>query len=256
MSVVLLNPGLVSHWGLNSLWSKPVENSEERSPGETEIPTPPIDSADLSAQEFLDLNLGNLRTVTPQNGTITPGSALNLVRPEQSTLPGQPSTGLLSNLRDSVNSASETFGETQGGESNFEENNLGETPLTNDVQPASTESYSQSYTDAEADYGGESTEIAPDRPPSVSFPAPTILEPEVETGMESVSASRGYSVVTPYTSDQLLDQAQTIVPDAYLKNTEEGANIQFGVFSDPDSAAALVEQLQEQGISVEVVPAE
>jgi len=59
-------------------------------------------------------------------------------------------------------------------------------------------------------------------------------------------------VVTPYTSDRLLDQAQQVVPDAYLKNSNQGANIQFGVFDDRASAESLLQELESQGIPAQI----
>ncbi|MGA0198816.1 MAG: hypothetical protein ACO3NK_06775, partial [Prochlorotrichaceae cyanobacterium] len=100
-------------------------------------------------------------------------------------------------------------------------------------------------------------QAAPPQPPKPTILEPTtpLVSPAVESSVPEAS-SESYVVITPYTSDRLLDQSQSIVPNAYLKNTEQGANIQFGVFNDPDAAAALAEQLQQEGIPVEVIPAE
>ena len=264
VSVVLLNPELVSHWGLKSPWAKPAETPvlPDQLP---EAPT--IDSTDtkpLSSQEFLDLDLGNLRRANPlpENGSLEPingvtPSSLGLNEPlnESLTEPGTVSdpsadeSGLLSDFRDSIN------GDSING-SGRESENLD--------APLPSEEYSEEYNGNAVEEAPPSRleparqpAKAPSPPKPVDRPAPSILESDSGSSAPvSPSLSpRGYSVVTPYTSDQLLDQAQTIVPDAYLKNTEEGANIQFGVFNDPESAAALVEQLREEGIPVQVVPA-
>ena len=50
----------------------------------------------------------------------------------------------------------------------------------------------------------------------------------------------------------VLDQAQEAVPEAYLKNSNQGAQIQFGAFSDRGAAEALVEELQDQGIPAQL----
>ena len=252
VSVVLLNPQLVSHWGFKSPWSKPAQTPPEQAGTPVEIPgAPTIDATDgnnLSSQEFLDLDLGNLRKVNPlpENGSIQPsngvtpsGLGLNDPLAEPGTIadPSADDTGLLSNFRDSIN------------EVTSESENLN-APL------APEESYGDSGEEIPQEPARTSAK-APAPPKPIDRPAPTILEsdPESPASIAPPASSSGYSVVTPYTSDQLLDQAQTIVPDAYLKNTEDGANIQFGVFNDPESAAALVDQLREEGIPVQVIPA-
>ena len=263
VSVVLLNPELVSHWGLKSPWAKPAETPVlPDQPPEA----PAIDSTDttpLSSQEFLDLDLGNLRKVNPlpENGSlepingVTPSSlglneALNerLTEPRTVSDPSADEPGLLSEFRDSIN------GDSINGSGR---------ELENLEAPLPSEEYSEEY-DGNAVEEAPPSRLEPAResvkapsPKPVDRPAPSILESDSGSSAPvtpSLSLS-GYTVVTPYTSDQLLDKAQTIVPDAYLKNTEEGANIQFGVFNDPESAAALVDQLREEGIPVQVVPA-
>jgi capsular exopolysaccharide synthesis family protein len=61
-----------------------------------------------------------------------------------------------------------------------------------------------------------------------------------------------YYVVADYTSDRSLEQAQAIVPDAYLRNFSPGVQIQMGAFYTESDANRLVAQLKQQGVSASV----
>jgi len=44
-----------------------------------------------------------------------------------------------------------------------------------------------------------------------------------------------------------------VVGDAYVRNFSSGAKIQMGAFSQPAAAQNLVQQLQQQGISAQMI---
>ncbi|MEB3337239.1 MAG: SPOR domain-containing protein [Leptolyngbyaceae bacterium] len=93
--------------------------------------------------------------------------------------------------------------------------------------------------------------------PSVAVPSaavPSVTVPTVASPATPSPASTGYHyVVTNYNGDRALEEARKAVPDAYVRNfPESGARVQFGAFNDAASAQALVEQLQQQGISAQV----
>lgn len=71
-----------------------------------------------------------------------------------------------------------------------------------------------------------------------------------ESGSRSPVSS--YYVVTDYTGDPSLDSAREVVDEAYVRNFDTGARIQLGAFNTPEGAAALVEELQQQGLDVEI----
>jgi cell division septation protein DedD len=58
--------------------------------------------------------------------------------------------------------------------------------------------------------------------------------------------------VTDYTGDPSLDAARAVVDDAYVRNFDVGARIQLGAFNTEAGAAALIEDLQSQGIEAQV----
>jgi cell division septation protein DedD len=59
--------------------------------------------------------------------------------------------------------------------------------------------------------------------------------------------------VVDYGGDASLASARRVVGDAYVRNFSSGAKIQMGAFSQPAAAQNLVNQLQQQGISAQVV---
>jgi cell division septation protein DedD len=61
-----------------------------------------------------------------------------------------------------------------------------------------------------------------------------------------------YRVLLNYDSDRTLEQARTVVPDAYVINLSQGARIQMGAFKKESEAQTLVEQLRQQGISASI----
>ncbi|OLP17071.1 hypothetical protein BST81_17075 [Leptolyngbya sp. 'hensonii'] len=63
-----------------------------------------------------------------------------------------------------------------------------------------------------------------------------------------------YVVTTPFNGDQTLEQVKQAVPDAFVRNSPQGAQIQVGSFQDPAKAQEMVQTLQQQGINAEVKP--
>jgi hypothetical protein len=68
-----------------------------------------------------------------------------------------------------------------------------------------------------------------------------------------LQASARYYVVVDYSGDTSLTAARQVIGDAYVRNFSTGAKIQMGAFSQPSAAQNLVQQLQQQGISAQVV---
>jgi len=91
--------------------------------------------------------------------------------------------------------------------------------------------------------------VKPEALPTVNS-APTASQRPVRV-REYVRES-DYKVVTPYSSDRSLDEAQQKVPDAYLQNYPSGAKVQLGSFENEGAAKARVEQLRQQGVQAEI----
>ncbi|MBM0743464.1 SPOR domain-containing protein [Phormidium sp. CLA17] len=100
--------------------------------------------------------------------------------------------------------------------------------------------------------------------PAKSYVAPPVrfepVKPELPTVAPAPTPSQqpapvgelDYKVVTPYSSDRSLDEAQQKVPDAYLQNYPAGAKVQLGSFENEGAAKARVEQLRQQGVQAEI----
>ncbi|MFM7221368.1 MAG: SPOR domain-containing protein [Nodosilinea sp.] len=65
--------------------------------------------------------------------------------------------------------------------------------------------------------------------------------------------SRRYYLVVDYSGEASLATARRVVGDAYVRSFSSGAKIQMGAFSQPTAAQNLVQQLQQQGLSAQVV---
>lgn len=86
---------------------------------------------------------------------------------------------------------------------------------------------------------------APPRVPVVTPTAPT-------TAASTRSQPDTYNVVTEYRGNESLSQLQQVAPGAYLRNFNDGIRVQLGTFDDRASAQEMVEQLQQQGISAQI----
>ncbi|MEX0269508.1 SPOR domain-containing protein [Leptolyngbyaceae cyanobacterium UHCC 1019] len=91
--------------------------------------------------------------------------------------------------------------------------------------------------------------VSPEALPTVA-PAPAASQSP--TQIREYIREPDYKVVTPYSSDRSLNEAQQKVPDAYLQNYPSGAKVQLGSFENESAAKARVEQLRQQGVEAEI----
>ncbi len=82
--------------------------------------------------------------------------------------------------------------------------------------------------------------------------SPTAATSPSSAPARNAAQSPGYVVVSPYTGDRNLENAQRVVPDAYVRNYPDGARVQLGSYNDPEKARSVVEQLQRQGIDAQI----
>lgn len=247
------------------------------------------DSPNLAAKEFVDLNLNTLSTlkttadkapapssIAPSPGSVKPAKTQSLT-PLPSPVPLGSSTAMIIPLPPAVT----PFTATTTLPDNSEQATF--LPATSVTQVTSPSIPSMSS-------GTRSSVRPPEPSPKVSvptasrFPTPTqrllpsptaiasppASQPAVQglspspssSAMTSPSSavtpvrssSPGYTVVSPYTGDRHLENAQRVVPDAYVRNSEDGAKVQLGTFDDPAKARELVEQLNRQGIDAQIQP--
>jgi hypothetical protein len=97
---------------------------------------------------------------------------------------------------------------------------------------------------------GTQTQAAPaPQPSAITSPA---APAKVQAAPAPTPGDRFYYVLVNNSDASSLQQAQKIVPDAYLRDFDSGARIQMGAFLRAGDAQRLTKQLQEQGISASV----
>lgn len=95
--------------------------------------------------------------------------------------------------------------------------------------------------------------IAPqDNPNSAAATTPEASAPSEQVAEAPPPGDNFYYVLINDASAGTLEQARKAVPDAYLREFPEGKRIQMGAFKLEPEAKALVEQLQQQGVSASV----
>ncbi|NEP61926.1 MAG: SPOR domain-containing protein [Symploca sp. SIO2G7] len=201
--------------------------------GELEQNSSIINGPDLASEEFIDLNLNNLSRLEST--------------PTQTPTPNQTEVPPLPDLSQSNTTSGVSNQEFSGG-TDLPSALLPPPPLPETAPPPATP---------------RATVNIPNTVPAQSSPSPTttapVIKPEESPSLKSVEAApppaqkdRFYYVVSNYTGTQALEQAKTIVPDAYVRKFSEGTQIQLGAFDTETQAKNLVERLQQQGISASV----
>ncbi|WOB43521.1 hypothetical protein HNI00_10400 [Thermoleptolyngbya oregonensis NK1-22] len=99
-------------------------------------------------------------------------------------------------------------------------------------------------------------EPAPRPAPSAEPAAPQDVataprQPAIAPSPAAPSSNR-YYVVVDFSGDRSLEQAREVVGDAWVRNFDNGAKIQLGVFGDAASARDLAASLQQQGLPAQV----
>lgn len=97
--------------------------------------------------------------------------------------------------------------------------------------------------------------VPPLTPAPEASPQPSPAAPPVPQNIEPAPApttSDYYYVLADYSGPNSLQQAQAVVPDAYVRQFEVGDRIQMGAFLTQADANALANRLQNQGLPVSV----
>ena len=283
---VIMNPSSLSSLGFNRLFNDSKPTTAQAPAGTTSAANgtgPGIPNApNLASQEFKDLSLGSLSTLPTNPGasgaSTTSQSALpnlkgSTAKPVNGSVPNSTVPGKLSTLTTTLPAAltSPTATANAGGQSGSASApstrsmsitpppapaRIYQPPTVTRVAPPPARSYSpppaQSYSPPARSYSPppavERPAPAPE-PPSVS---PDVRAPEPAASSSTPDQGDYYHVVTDYNSDRALEQARQVVPDAYVRNFPEGAQVQLGAFNDAQKAQGLVQELQEKGIPAQV----
>lgn len=223
-------------------------------------------SPNLASQEFVDLNLGTLSTLKANGGKVQPATSVpakpnstgakpgaKSAAPTQ--IPASPAAAQARSLPPSL--------PVQGSGSYQVQPIAPSLPIAPAPPPAAIYNPPAPERPAPAPEPPQvDPEPAPAPPPAVEpaaiAPPPAAPESQAaapsspEASASEASGQYDYKVVTEYNGDPALEQAQKVVPDAYVRNFSDGARIQLGAFDDPGKADALVEQLAKEGIPAKV----
>ncbi|HEY9816882.1 MAG TPA: SPOR domain-containing protein [Candidatus Obscuribacterales bacterium] len=232
LGYVILNPSLVGlprlgQWGSDRSTAESVVSSSTQGG----IPNP-----NLAEEEFVDLGLDTLSTL-PRTGQ-----------------PSQPSPPSANAAAPAPSANAPTTAPTTTS-----------TALTTQLQPALTPEVVEPSPSVESDSSDvvyvpdpEPVAVAPAAPVQPPAPEPAYTPAPAPAPAETAAApstapSNYYYVVTDYSGDRSLDDARQAVEDAYVRNfPDAGAQVQFGAFSDPERAEALLNELADQGIPAEI----
>lgn len=130
------------------------------------------------------------------------------------------------------------------------------TPIEEQIGPAPARSSAPAPSTAAPAPAPASVPIPVQSPPQVTAtpapaPAPTPAPAPAPAPAASTNSDM-YYVTTPYTGDRSLDSARDAVSGSHVRNFPQGTQVQMGAFSNEAGAEAMVENLQNQGISAEV----
>ncbi|MBD1910210.1 MULTISPECIES: hypothetical protein [unclassified Leptolyngbya] len=223
---------------------------------------------DLSSEEFRDLNLDTLSTLpedgtseastTPKPPTVNSSSGTSATPRTPTAAPSiAPNTARAAQPSRAASSPSASRPAASSQRANTAPASRPATPSRTASRPAPAASPRPTTRPSVAARPASRPAPAASRPapsPAASRPAPSRPAPTVAAAPSRPSAY--YYVVTDYTGDRSLESARRAVGDAYVRNFEIGAVVQFGAFQEEGRAESLLQDLQQQGIRARIYRAE
>jgi hypothetical protein len=227
---------LVKMAGLNRLLDRnapstnesPTSNLSTNNANNQELPKAP----NLASKEFVELDLSTLSNVKPTASPIASASPKVSIPATPVLIPSQ--TGAVPIPVEDGNPA-------RGGEKGL--NNLSTALL-----PSPSPSTAQVVPTLPTLPPTPSPLTQAAAPPVTASPAAVSATLITTLGTPARATDGFYYVVTDYTDEKSLQQARTVVPDAYVRNFSKGVKIQMGALNDAVSAERLAKELQAKGI--------
>lgn len=219
LGVTLLYPDLLTRWAGEEN-SDEVETAiapETPKPSPTTTPSPSplnLTGPNLATDEFEPVNPDSLSTVETNPDS---ASSPTLPEPEPNSSPNSSATATPSSP-----------GEASDLTTALLPPNLSQTPPSPAPTPSPSPSPSPSPESSPTDPVVENAPAAPGR------------------------GDRFHYVIIDYAGDISLQQARAIVPESYVRNFPQGAQIQMGAFSVERDAQSLVSRLEQQGVKATV----
>lgn len=232
LGFLIVNPSMlgIERWG--NLLRRDSESSVPAADPSLQANADSRPYPNLADDEFVDLSLDTLSTLPGRSPLPSPLGAKPSPSPAASPA-APPTTVSLATI--GVNGAAPTIVSTT------------ELPSSSGSAPAPAPAPAPAAAPAPAPI----PEVAPE--PVAAAPAYVEPAPEPVAAAPAPSAPGSYYyVVTDYSGDRSLEDAQSVVDDAYVRNFDDGAQVQLGAFSTPERAQELIQELQQQGISAEM----
>ncbi|MCW6034865.1 hypothetical protein K4A83_01055 [Spirulina subsalsa FACHB-351] len=181
------------------------------------LPPLTIQGPNLAQDEFGELNLDTLSTITanPSPTLELPNIELLNPSPSRPSAPPPPPPEETTDLT---------------------------TALLQPIQPSPSPEASPSPSPA------PSPEVSPSPSPASDL----ANDPVVVNAAPGPTTSDFYYVLVPYTGPSSLQQARSAIPDAYARRFSQGVQLQMGAFIRESDAKQLVERLEDQGITAQV----
>ena len=173
---------------------------------------------DLSANEFIDLEIDNLSSLKMPQTTISPSIGTSGIGTSETALANPATTNALPPIEGQIGTNPVAIAPTAS-------------PTTNPATtPAATPTTSPTPTLAS-------------RPVS---PAP------IETQAVVLPAGLTYYVTTPFTTEQNLITIRESVSEAFVRRFSDGDRIQIAAFDNPQAAGTFVEELKSKSIAAQI----
>ncbi|MBF2080406.1 MAG: SPOR domain-containing protein [Synechococcales cyanobacterium T60_A2020_003] len=240
LGFLIVNPSMLGF----ETWGQLFQRRSDDASSSTVQPTDPSEQSnlhpypDLSADEFVNLNLETLSTIRGRSSLIPPMASNPSPKPSASPSSAEEQAG--------VNSLSVTpIGAIASAPSIISTTELPGNSWSADPAPAV----------APPAVEASVPDVAPAVEPEPVAAAPAYVEPAPSSSApvaNSDASGEYFYVVTDYSGDRSLEDAQAVVGDAYVRNFDSGAQVQLGAFSSADRAQELINELQQQGISAQM----
>lgn len=244
---IVMNPTSLTAFNFGRGNSGSETNSSETE--DTQIVEGIPSALNLSQREFRDLNLDNLSMAkgkSTESAIATqspePAKSKNPGTPKVTTNDSNSSAAVIVDDNSATIAASTPVEEVQPA--------IATTTPVRSAPPARRSTPTKTYTPPAPRQASPQPRV--DAPRALKPTAPAPVAPIAPVVPADHSSSYRYKVVTPYENDQTLEQAKKAVPDAYVRNLPEGAQVQMGAYPNEAAAQEQVQQLQKQGISAEV----
>lgn len=187
--------------------------------GEQAATTDPEDTfdppgPDLSANEFIDLEIDNLSSLKMPQVTVSPG------------------TGTVGTVGNTTQNPATS-------------NAL--PPIENQVSSSSSTLSGSSVTSSTVN-----SSLNPSAAPTPTLASRPVTPASIETQAVVIPTGLTYYVTAPFTTEQSLIAIRESISEAFVRRFADGDHIQIAAFDNPQAAGAFIEELKSQNITAQI----